>query len=402
MSAEYRNNHYVPQWYQRRFIPGDAPDRELFLLDLKPGTLKTDTGRKVKRKALRRTGTRRCFSIDDLYTTRLEGVESRELEKTFFGEIDRRGQRAVEWFAADGWDGMYEEVLQDLMIFMSTQKVRTPKGLDWLQGVRRGRRREDVLAAMGHLRSLYGAIWAECVWQIVDAAESPTKFIISDHPVTVYNHACAPGNPLYTRGANDPDIRFHATHTIFPLSPDRLLILTNRSWACNPYRPPTEPRPNPNLFRAAMFNFLEIHQGRQLSEADVLAINQLIKLRAYRYVAGGKEEWLYPERHGKIGWREVGETALLMPDPRPLTPNSEIIIGYEGGATSAMDAYGRLPGQPGYTQEMAAEGDWAPLRRWQNEFEKRFGADLRGAPWDRQRHSGQRGSAHTGPPTTPG
>jgi hypothetical protein len=151
-----------------------------------------------------------------------------------------------------------------------------------------------------------------------------------------------------------------------------------------------------------MFNFLEIHQGRQLSEADVLAVNQLIKLRAYRYVAAGKEEWLYPERHGKIGWREVDDTALLMPDPRPLTPNSEIIIGYEGGATSAMDAYGRLPGQPGYTQEMAAAGDWEPLRRWQDEFEKRFGADLRGGPWDRQRHSDHRDSAEAGPLTTPG
>jgi hypothetical protein len=59
----------------------------------------------VKRKALRRTGTRRCFSIDDLYPTRLEGVESRELEKTFFGEIDRRGQRAVEWSPPKGGTG---------------------------------------------------------------------------------------------------------------------------------------------------------------------------------------------------------------------------------------------------------------------------------------------------------
>jgi hypothetical protein len=385
VSAEYRNNHYVPQWYQRRFIPPDSEDRELFLLDPKPETLRTGTGKKVKRKALRRTGPRRCFAINDLYTTRLEGVESRELEKTFFGEIDRRGQRAVEWFASDGWDGMYEEVLQDLMIFMSTQKVRTPKGLDWLQGMGKGRPREVVLAAMGHLRSLYGAVWAECVWQILDAASSPTKFIISDHPITVYNHACAPGNPFYTRGANDPDIRLHATHTIFPLSPNRLLVLTNRSWACNPYRPPLESRPNPNLFRAAMFNFLEIHQGRLLSESDVLAVNQIIKLRAYRYVAAGKEEWLYPEQHGKVGWRDIADTALLMPDPRPLTPNSQIIIGYESGATSAMDAYGRLPGQPEYTQEMAAADDWGPLRRWQDEFEVRFGPEPRGGPWERMR-----------------
>jgi hypothetical protein len=186
MSAEYRNNHYVPQWYQRRFIRPEAEDRELFLLDLKPEKLKTSNGVRLTRRDLRRTGTRRCFAINDLYTTRLGGVESRELEKAFFGDVDRRGQRAVEWFAKDGWDGFYEEVLQDLMLFMSTQKLRTPKGLDWLLGQTGGRHREDVLNLLTELRTLYGAVWAECVWQIVDASDSLTKFVISDHPVTVW------------------------------------------------------------------------------------------------------------------------------------------------------------------------------------------------------------------------
>ena len=126
MSAEYRSNHYVPQWYQRRFIPPDARDRELFLLDLSPERFKTPNGLRVTRRALRRKGTRHCFAINDLYTTRLRGVESRELERTFFGEVDRRGKRAVEWFARDGFDGFYEEVLDDLMLFMSSQKLRTP------------------------------------------------------------------------------------------------------------------------------------------------------------------------------------------------------------------------------------------------------------------------------------
>jgi hypothetical protein len=82
-------------------------------------------------------------------------------------------------------------------------------------------------------------------------------------------------------------------------------------------------------------------------------------------------------------WRKVGDSALLMPDPRPLTPNAEIIVAYEGGAASAIDAYGRRPGQPGYAEEMASEDEWGPLRRWQEEFDQRFGPDLRGGPWDR-------------------
>lgn len=383
MSAEYRNNHYVPQWYQRRFIPPEAKDRELFLLDLKPKKFKTANGKKLTQKALRRTGPRRCFAIDDLYTTRIGGIESRQLEKSFFGDVDRRGQRAVEWFAKDGWDGLYDEVLPDLMLFMSTQKLRTPKGLDWLLAQAGGGRREDVLGLLTELRTLYGAVWSECVWQIVDATQSPTKFIVSDHPVTVFNRSCAPGNPLYCRGANDPDIRLHGTHTIFPISPDRLLIFTNRSWACNPYRVATEFRANPDLFRDAMFNFLDIHQGRKMSEAEVLVINRIIKLRAYRFLAAGKEEWLYPERQTNMTWRGMGDSFLLMPDPRPLTPNAKMIVGYSSGATSAMDAYGRRPGQPGYAEEMTSDADWGPLRRWQKEFMEQFGSDLRGRPWGR-------------------
>lgn len=86
-----------------------------------------------------------------------------------------------------------------------------------------------------------------------------------------------------------------------------------------------------------------------------------------------------------MAWREVGDSALLMPDPRPLTPNAQMILGYAGGATSAMDAYGRLPGQPDYPKEMSSEEEWGPLRRWQEEFAKRFGSELRGGPWDRTR-----------------
>jgi DNA-binding MarR family transcriptional regulator len=222
MSAEYVSNHYVPQWYQRQFIPAGQGDRELVLLDLKPEWFRDGKGVRRRRKALRRTGTRRCFAIDDLYTARFGGVESRELERVFFGEIDSRGKQAVEYFAQFDHDSARGPALEDLMMFMSTQKLRTPKGMDWLLAQAGAGHRGDILDRLPSLRSLYGAIWAECVWQIADASGSPTKLIVSDHPVTVYNRSCAPGNPLWSKGPNDPDIRLHATHTLFPLSDERL------------------------------------------------------------------------------------------------------------------------------------------------------------------------------------
>ncbi len=62
-----------------------------------------------------------------------------------------------------------------------------------------------ALIELQRMQDLYCATWTECVWQIADASQSQTKFIISDHPVTVYNRAC-PHLSKYCSGANDPDI----------------------------------------------------------------------------------------------------------------------------------------------------------------------------------------------------
>ena len=268
------------------------------------------------------------------------------------------------------------------MLYMSTQKLRTPKGLSWLAEQVDARGRDDVLSRLTGLQTLYGAIWAECVWQIADASTSDIKLIVSDHPVTVYNRSCAPGHPRWCKGHTDPDIRLNATHTLFPLSSERLLILTNRSWACNPHQPPLEARPNPELFRDAIFNFLEIQTRRKLTEQEVLKINCVIKRRAYRYVAAGEREWLFPERAVKFNWRAVADEHLLMPDPRSLHPGAEITMGYRGGGTESMDTYGRLPGDRRFGHE-ARDWDGIQLhRQWCDEFEARVGTRRRGSTWD--------------------
>lgn len=38
MSNEYRHKHYVPEWYQKRFLPLGRKDQELLYLDRTPGT----------------------------------------------------------------------------------------------------------------------------------------------------------------------------------------------------------------------------------------------------------------------------------------------------------------------------------------------------------------------------
>ena len=88
MIAEYRRNHYVPQWYQRRFFPADITEKKFHYLDLRPQSVTNDDGVTYVRNAVRRLGTASCFCQDDLYTTRFGDWYSTDIEKFFFGQID--------------------------------------------------------------------------------------------------------------------------------------------------------------------------------------------------------------------------------------------------------------------------------------------------------------------------
>ncbi len=378
MPGEYRHNHYVPVWYQKRFIPPAQVDQELHYLDLRPGVFVDPRGVTHPRRAVKRQGFRHCFAQTDLYTTRFGGLAVTDIEKLFFGAIDRNGRTAVDYFTTFEHPSVDSDAFQDMMRYMSTQKLRTPKGLGWLGDRLRTNDQQRVLRAMIQLQQLYGAIWTECVWLIADAKDSETKFIISDHPVTVYNRRCGPRSQ-WCRGYNDPDIWLNGTHTVFPLSLDKVLILTNLSWARNPYQKETSGRPNPNPFRSAMFKFTEIQTLRHLSEAEVHQINFIIKTRALRYVGAAKEEWLYPERHvSKADWHDYGQGYLLMPDPRPLTGGGTVMWGGGPGPGGAMDEYGRLPWDEDFEQESKRGDEFATLQRFKGEFAHLFGPRRRG------------------------
>ena len=98
-------------------------------------------------------------------------------------------------------------------------------------------------------------MWSECVWQTADPTNSPTKFIISDHPVTVYNRGCFPGSE-YAEGLRIPISEWlRAMHT-FPLAIDKVLILTNLPWVRNPYQREHTLRPILISFVSRFLTFL--------------------------------------------------------------------------------------------------------------------------------------------------
>jgi hypothetical protein len=377
MSDEYRNHHYVPQWYQKKFmLPGE---HELFHLNMKPDTFIGPRGVIHTKKAVKRQGSKMCFVEEDLYTTRISGIETKDIEKHFFGPIDTKGRPAVEYFENFGYPLTdWGTSLEDIMRYMSTQKLRTPKGLSFLSGKIGTTDKDAILQTMLRLRNIHGAIWMECVWLIADASQSDTKFIVSDHPVTVYNRECGPRSD-WCRGSNDPEIWFQGTHTIFPLSIDKVLILTNLSWVRNPYQKATNLRPNPNPFRNAIFKFTDVQMLRHLSEKEVREINFIIKSRSARYIAAAKEEWLYPEKYvSKSDWNTYGNGYLLMPDPRSIHWGGTVMWGGGPGGSGAMDEYGRLPGDPNFESETNKGTEHQTLPWFQGEFANMVGPYRRG------------------------
>lgn len=378
---DYRRNHYVPEWYQYLFLPDDVQEKKFFYLDLTPDTAISGKKR-YKRKSLLRWGPPKCFCEQNLYTTKFGEWESTEIEEKFFGKVDNFAGAAVEYWSNFKHPSVDQESLHNLLLYMSIQKLRTPKGLKNLANLVKLSDKNMVLIKLQKLQQIFCALWTECVWCIVDASQSETKFIISDHPVTVYNQGCFPRSE-WCQDANDPDIWFNGTHTIFPLSINKALLLTNLSWVRNPYGNPLKERPHPELFRPVMFNFTSIQTDRLLSEEDVVTLNYIVKQRAYRYIAAAKEEWLYPETKCTFRrWDEIGHSYTLMPDPRSVTFSSEMFIGYENGRSEAFDEYGRRPWHEDYTDKTRHDYEWKTFHAFQGEYSRLFGPKRRGLTFE--------------------
>lgn len=379
--TNYRLNHYVPVWFQERFIPTTCRERKFYYLDMRPETVYSN-GRRHTRNAILRWGPGNCFCEHDLYTTKYGQWISTEIEEKFFGPLDASARDSIDYFASFKHPSAEDEHFRRLMLYMSIQKLRTPKGMQYLSELTRQTERNLVLLQLQRLQQLFCAIWTECIWSIADASNSAVKLLLSDHPVSVYNQACFPASD-WCRDFRDPAIWQTGTHTLFPLSPDKLLILTNLSWVRYPYGNPLKDRPNPDPFRPAMFNFMQIQTGRTLSLEEVLAINYIIKMRAFRYIAAPEKDWLYPERSLKGSrWDAFGKSYLLMPDPRSVCFSSEVIIGYKDERADSFDAYGRKPWHRDYDDKAQHNSEWETFHAFQGEFARLFGPKRRGRAFE--------------------
>ena len=220
-----RNNHYVPVWYQRGFL--GLGQSQLNYLDTAPEQKVLADGRTVTMKALHRWGPKNCFYEYDLYSTHFGTMVNDEVEKYLFGSIDVRGARAVRAFAG-GDTGTMHDSFQDFFEYLDAQKLRTPKGLDWIKSRYPALNQLQLMREMQGLRLMHCTMWTEGVREIVSAEESDVKFIVTDHPVTVYNAALPPTSSECSY-PGDPLIELVGSQTEPPRETRRLLTL--RRWS---------------------------------------------------------------------------------------------------------------------------------------------------------------------------
>ena len=342
---ETRHNHYVPQWYQKGFLTNT--NDKLYYLDLTPDKILYPDGTPVTlpdgtprtHKNLNHWHTSKCFYQTDLYTTFFGQYINDDVETFLFGKVDDEGARAVRAFIDSDMRGWHEH-FSNFFSFIDTQKLRTPKGLDWIKHQYPNLNQVELMVEMQSIRHLHCAIWTEGVREIVSAEGSDTKFLISDHPVTIYNYACNPQHPL-CEYPNDPSIQQKASQTFFPLDKNHCLILTNLEYAKSPdLINPTEKRTHSKFMRNSLVRTDKYIRTRKLNNNEVCAINLVLKARAKRYIAAEKKEWLYPERQFELMW-DSAKTILLPPKDELYHFGGEIYVGYEDGTTRYQDEYGR-------------------------------------------------------------
>lgn len=335
--SKARDNHYVPQWYQRGFLSSKSD--KFHYLDLTPDSKRLSDGRVITMNSRSIRHTSQCFYETDLYTTFFGKYINDEIEKILFGNIDNTGAKAVRAFLEEDMIGWHHH-FSDFFSYMDSQKIRTPKGLDWIKKHYPNLDQVALMIEMQALRNLHCTMWTEGIREIVSAKSSTVKFIVTDHPVTVYNYAYAPTSEQ-CKYPNDPSIAQKGTQTIFPLDKEHCLILTNLEYAEDPdNQDPKERRTNARFIRQSMVRTDAFIRTRTLNENEVYTVNFILKMRAKRYIAAPEQEWLYPEKNISSDWSEL-RRVLLPPRNELHHFGGELFVGYKDGSTYYQDAFGR-------------------------------------------------------------
>jgi SEC-C motif len=230
--------------------------------------------------------------------------------------------------------------------------------LDWIKAHYASLDQLQLMLEMQGLRFMHCTMWTEGVREIVSAEDSEIKFIVSDHPVTLYNASIPPAAAACTY-PHDPSIEWIGTQTVFVLNANTCLILTHLEYAQAPgVANLTIPRTNTRYRGSSILRTDAFVRTRKLSRDAVLAINHLLKSRARRFLAASNTDWLFPERSFTGEWRDIAQ--VLLPKDGLWQFGGEIYVGYKDAQTHYQDAFGRTSGAHEYLRRKTRKADLRP------------------------------------------
>jgi hypothetical protein len=187
-------------------------------------------------------------------------------------------------------------------------------------------------------RQLNCTIWCEAIWEIFTVKDTNRRLLLSDDPVVLFNVDCFPlSEPC--QYPMDPHPFWRGTRVLFPLSSEKLLVLSHVQHVDRPSR--TTARVNRRNARShgkALLNFTKVINDRYLTEVDVLSINFAIHARASRYIASHDRENLYPEREVSPHWPEIN--GIFYSRHQSWHSHSEVYIGHKDGGLTYSNAFG--------------------------------------------------------------
>lgn len=341
-----RQNHYVPEWYQAGF---GVAGTDNWLLNISAPRLRPN-GSPIP-CVPRQRPPKSCFWEADLYITRFGEQVNDQIETVLFQGIDDFGANAVRAFIRGDAAEMHQN-LAALFAYLGAQKLRTPKGLDWIRSRYPALSQLELMVELQHLRQMFGTLWAESVREIVCAEGAGVKFLVTDHPVTTFNAALPDGAPQLAY-PHDAPITWNGSQTLFPLDANHLLILTHVPYAKAPDAvEAVGKRINARYFGNALMLTDALIRSRQFDTDAVIAVNAWLKSRARRYIAAAQREWLHPERDQPVDRSQLAQ--LLRPPEDGLWHfGGEIHIGYKDGTFGYRDEYGRTSREHEFVAKVA-------------------------------------------------
>ncbi len=101
-------------------------------MDLNPVSKRLQDGKIVRFKDRHEWPPSKCFCQVDLYTTFFGPYINDDIERMLFGRVDDSGAKAIRAFI-EGDPIKCHQNFKELFLYIDAQKLRTPKGLDWIR-----------------------------------------------------------------------------------------------------------------------------------------------------------------------------------------------------------------------------------------------------------------------------